>query len=66
MLWKKIRRRLSWDGVPLFIALFIINISFDLYLYILSESIEKRTLTNNRKLFNEWITRKLQNQYKNE
>ena len=48
------------------IALVIIDISFDLYLSIASDSIEIHTLTNDGKLFNEWIIRKLQKQWKNE
>ena len=39
-----------------FIALVIIEISLDLYIYVGSDSIETNTLTNNGKLFNEWIT----------
>ena len=44
--------KLSCDVVHFFIALVIIGISFELYLYIGSESIETHTLTNNKTLFN--------------
>ena len=64
--WKRARREISCDEVHFFIALVIIDISFDLYLSVGSESIETHTLTNNRKLFNEWITQKRQKQYNNE
>ena len=50
---KRARRELSCDVVHLFIALGIIEISFDLYLSVGSESFEAYTITNNGKLFNE-------------
>ena len=65
-LWqKRACRELSCDVFQLFIVRVIIEIYFDLYLSVGSESINTHTLTNNRKLFNEWITRKQKNQYKN-
>ena len=54
--------KISCDVVHSFIALFIIDISFDLSLSVGSGIIESYTLTNNGKLFNEWITRKRQKQ----
>ena len=55
---KRARRELSCDVVHLFIGIFIIEISFDLNLSVGVYSIETHTLTNNRELFNEWITQK--------
>ena len=60
--WKRARRELSYDVVHLFIDLVFIGIPFDLYLSVGSGTIETHTLINNRKLFNEWITRKRQKQ----
>ena len=50
--WKQAHREISCYVVHLFIALVIIDISFDLYLSIGSEIIETHTLSNNGKLFN--------------
>ena len=50
--------KLSCDVVYFLIALLIIDIYFDLYLSVVSEIIETHTITNNGKLFNEWITQK--------
>ena len=55
---KRARRKLLCDVVYFFIALVIINIAFDISLSVGSESVDTQTLTNNGKLFNEWITRK--------
>ena len=59
---KRARRKISCDVVHLFIALVIIEISFELYLSVGSESIETHTLTNNGKLSNAWITWKQRKQ----
>ena len=56
ILWKRACRELSCDVVHFFIALVIIETSFDLYLSVGSVIIETDNPTNNRKLFNEWIT----------
>ena len=62
-IWRKqVYREIPCDVVHLFIALVIIEISFDLSLSVGNDSIETHTLTNNVKLFNEWITQKRQNQ----
>ena len=63
-IWRKqARRKLSCDVVHLFFALVIIGIFFDLTPPpLVSESIEAHTMSNNGKIFNEWITRKQQNQ----
>ena len=50
--WKQACRKISCDVVHFSIALVIIEISFDLTLSVVSESIETHTLTDNRKLFN--------------
>ena len=54
---KRARHELSCDVVHFFISLVIIDIYFDLYLSVGSESIQTHTITNNGKLSNEWITR---------
>ena len=49
-IWRKrARRELSCDMVHFFIDLVIIEISFNLYLSVGSESIETDTFTNNEK-----------------
>ena len=53
---KRARHKISCDVVHFFIDLVIIEIFFDLYFSDGRDSIATHTLTNNRKLFNQWIT----------
>ena len=56
--WKQARLKISCDVFHFFIDIYIIGISFGLYLSVGSESIKTHTLSTNRDLFNEWLTQK--------
>ena len=60
--WKRARHELLYDVFHFFMALVIIEISSYVYISVGSDSSETHTLTNNGKLFNEWITWKWKKQ----